>query len=101
MRKVEAPLSMTMGVDDGKRAKSASLRGRVTGDISPAAAAGLAGGGGGERFGAFGSLVLLLRRPLRLLASSKSTRRLTVVEIFISVKDPVLSHNLYTPCPFT
>jgi hypothetical protein len=50
MRKVEAPLSMTMGVDDGKRAKSASRRGRVTDDISPAAAAatGLAGSGGEE-----------------------------------------------------
>jgi hypothetical protein len=60
---------MTMGVDDGKRAKSDSRRGRVTDDISAAAAAaGLAGGGGGDGFGAFGSLVLLLRRPLRLFA---------------------------------
>lgn len=59
MRNVEAPLSMTMGVDDGKRAKSASRRGRVTDDISPAAvAAGLAGSVGGEGFGAFGNLFL-------------------------------------------
>ena len=59
---------MTMGVDDGKLAKSDSRRGRVTDDISAAATAGLAGGGGGDGFGAFGSLVLLLRRPLRLFA---------------------------------
>ena len=59
---------MTMGVDDGKRAKSDSRRGRVTDDISAAATAGLAGAGGGDGFGAFGSLVLLLRRPLRLFA---------------------------------
>ena len=62
---------MTMGVDDGKLAKSDSRRGRVIDDISPPAAAGLAGGGGGEGFGAFGrglSFPLLLRRPLRLFA---------------------------------
>jgi len=70
MRNVEAPLSMTMGVDDGKRAKSASRRGRVTDDISPAAAAtGLAGSGGEEGFGAFGNLVLFA-------ASSSSSSRL-------------------------
>jgi hypothetical protein len=73
IRKVEAPLSITMGVDDGKRAKSDSRRGRVIDDISPAAATGLAGVGGGEGFGAFVShFVLLLRRvdrrPLRLFA---------------------------------
>jgi hypothetical protein len=39
---VEAPLSMTMGVEPGKRAKSFCRGGRWTGAISP-------GGGGGER----------------------------------------------------
>jgi hypothetical protein len=39
---------MTMGVDDGKRAKSASRRGRVADDISPAAAATEVAGSGVE-----------------------------------------------------
>jgi len=102
MRNVEAPLSMTMGVDDGKRAKSASRRGRVTDDISPAAAAtGLAGSGGEEGFGAFGNLVLFA-------ASSSSSSRLASSSLLgvlglgdqhgtrsISVKPPVISHKLY------
>ena len=69
MRNVEAPLSMTMGVDDGKRAKSAFRRGRVTDNISPPPATGLAGSGGEEGFGAFGNLVLFA-------ASSSSSSRL-------------------------
>jgi len=104
MRNVEAPLSMTMGVDDGKRAKSASRRGRVTDDISPPpppAATGLTGSGGEEGFGAFGNLVLFA-------ASSSSSSRLASSSLLgvlglgdqpgtgsISVKPPVISHKLY------
>ena len=47
MRKVEAPLSMTMGAESGKRAKSVSRGARQTDDISPGGGErGVAGGGG-------------------------------------------------------
>lgn len=74
MRKVEAPLSMTMGVVLGKPAKSVSRSGRYP-DGMPAGGDGLAGGGGGGgggegfegHFGKFCRLVSL-RRPRRELA---------------------------------
>lgn len=62
MRKVDEPLSMTMGVEDGKLAKSVCRDGRVSDGISPPAARAVAGGGR-DGFGAFG--VLSRRRPLR------------------------------------
>jgi hypothetical protein len=60
---------MTMGVDDGKRAKSASRRGRVSDDISPPERPGLAGVGEERGSG-------LLCCPLA--ASSSSALRLGI-----------------------
>jgi hypothetical protein len=73
MRKVEAPLSMTMGVDAGKRAKSVCRGGRWTGVISP-------GGGGGERDsrrrrgGVWGGFVVLLASELCICVCAEAEK---------------------------
>uniref|UniRef100_A0A0E0JJ10 Uncharacterized protein n=1 Tax=Oryza punctata TaxID=4537 RepID=A0A0E0JJ10_ORYPU len=68
MRKVEAPLSMTMGVVCGKPAKSVSRSGRYpVGMPAGGRGDGLAGGGGGRGEGFGGSLC----RCVVLVASSR------------------------------
>jgi len=92
---------MTMGVDDGKLAKSDSRRGRVIDDISPPAAAGLAGGGGGEGFGAFGRGLSFPFCCVVLFGSSLPTSELQTSSVHEILADNPLSFriiDMLRPC---